>query len=78
MLMEELIGIISLGYIVTLSYKAMENYEAFVNEFGSLADKFTYISICFCISQIVILFLVWICKMITRNTRMIKKRRNIK
>lgn len=78
MLVEELIGIGALGYIVTLAYRAMEDYEAFVQKFGNLADKFTYISIYFCISQIAILILIWIYKFITRNTRMIKKRRIIK
>jgi len=78
MFVEEIIGIIALGYIVILSYKAMENYEKFVEEVGSLADKFTYISIWFCLSQIVILISIWIYKLITRNTRMIKKKRIIK
>ena len=78
MFVEEIIGVVALGYLVTLAYRAMEDYEAFVQKFGSLADHFTYISIYFCISQIVILVLIWIYKLITRNTRMIKKRRIIK
>lgn len=78
MFIEEIIGIGALGYIVILSYKAMEDYEAFVQKFGSLADRFTYASIYFCISQVVILILIWICKLLTRNRRLIKKRRIIK
>lgn len=78
MFVEEIIGIVTLGYLVSLTYKAMENYEKFTEEYGSLADKFTYISIYFCASQVIILILIWIYKLIKRNTRMIKKRRIIK
>lgn len=78
MFIEELIGIVALGYIVILAYRAMEDYDAFSQEFGNLVDKFTYVSIYFCISQIVILILIWIYKLVTRNTRMIKKKRIIK
>ena len=78
MFVEEIIGAIVLGYLVSLVYKAMENYEVFEAQNGSLVDKFTYISIYFCSSQIIILILIGIYKFIKRHTRMIKKRRNIK
>lgn len=78
MFVEELIGIVALGYIVTLTYRAMEDYDEFVNKFGNLGDIFTYVSIYFCISQIIILLLVWLCKLIKKSSRLIKKRRIIK
>ena len=59
-------------------YKAMENYEVFVSRYGNIKDYFTYLSIYFCSSQIVILVLIYIYKFIKRHTRMIKKRRIIK
>ena len=78
LLIEEMIGVVALGYIVTLAYRAMEDYEAFIEQFGNLADRFTYISIYFCISQIFILLLAWLCKLINKSKKLIKKRRIIK
>ena len=78
MVIEELIGATTLGYLVSLAYKAMENYDIFVAEYGNLADKFTNISIYFCASQIILLILVGIYKFINKSRRLIKKRRIIK
>ena len=78
MFVEEAVGAVFLGYILSLSYKAMEDYEAFVAKYGEIKDYFTYLSIYFCASQIIILVLIWIYKFIKRHTRMIKKRRIIK
>lgn len=78
MFVEEAVGAVFLGYILSLSYKAMENYEVFVAKYGEIKDYFTYLSIYFCASQIIILVLIWIYKFIKRHTRMIKKRRIIK
>lgn len=78
MFVEEIIGTVSIGYMVSLAYKAMENYEIFKKQHGSLADIYTYISIYFCLSQIIILMSIWVFKFFSRNRRMIKKRRDIK
>lgn len=78
MFVEEIIGAVFLGYMLSLVYKAMENYEVFVSRYGNIKDYFTYLSIYFCSSQIVILVLIYIYKFIKRHTRMIKKRRIIK
>lgn len=78
MFVEEAVGAVFLGYMLSLSYKAMENYEAFVEKYGEIKDYFTYLSIYFCASQVIILVLIWIYKFIKRHTRMIKKRRIIK
>lgn len=78
MFVEEAVGAAFLGYMLSLSYKAMENYEAFVEKYGEIKDYFTYLSIYFCASQVIILVLIWIYKFIKRHTRMIKKRRIIK
>jgi len=78
MFIEEIIGAVALGYLVSLAYKAMEDYSAFVEQYGTMEDKFTQISIYFCSSQIIILILVWIYKFIKRHSRLIKKRRIIK
>ena len=78
MFVEEIIGAVFLGYMLSLVYKAMENYEVFVSRYGDIKDYFTYLSIYFCSSQVVILVLIHIYKFIKRHTRMIKKRRIIK
>jgi len=78
LVIEELIvGITAIGSFV-LSYKAMENYEAFVAKYGNMRDIFTYISIYFCASQIVILFFIFIYRAINRRKRLIKNRRIIR
>ena len=78
LIIEEILGTVTFVYIGTIVYKAMENYEVFISETGSLADNFTYISIYFCISQVIMLLLVWLCKLINKSKRLIKKRRIIK
>lgn len=78
MFAEEAVGAVFLGYVLSLLYKAMEDYEVFVEKYGEIKDYFTYLSIYFCASQIIILVLIWIYKFIKRHTRMIKKRRIIK
>ena len=78
MFIEEIIGAVTLGYLLSLSYKAMENYEEFLEIYGKISDYFTYIAIYFCSSQIIILILIYIYKFIKRHSRMIKKRRIIK
>lgn len=78
MTIEEIIGICAFAYIVSMVYKAMDNHNEFVQKYGRLEDNFTYISIYFCLSQIIILILASIYKFIKRRTKFIKKRRIIK
>ena len=75
---EEIIGAGTLGYLLSLIYQAMDNYEVFVKEHGDISTYFTYISICFCASQIVMIILIKIYVFIKRHSRMIKKRKIIK
>ena len=75
---EEIIGAGTLGYILSLTYKAMESYDAFLEKYGTITNYFTYISLYFCASQIVIIVLINIYRFIKRHTKMIKKRRIIK
>lgn len=78
MVIEELIGAVTLGYVLSLAYMAMEDYTAFVQKYGELKDYFTYISIYFCASQIIILVLVSIYRFIKKRTKFIKNRRIIR
>ncbi len=78
MVIEEIIGVVTFSYLLTLSYKAMEDYEVFVSKYGPMEDNFTFISIYFCASQIIMLIIIGIYKAIKRRSRLIKKRRIIK
>ena len=62
------------AYIMSLIYKAMNNYEAFVQKYGSISGYFTCISICFCIVQVIVVVVTNIYVYIKRNSRMIKNK----
>ncbi len=78
MVIEEIIVAVTVIGTFALAYSAMEDYTSFVNKYGSLKDIFTYISIYFCASQIVVLFLISIYKAINKRRKFIKNRRIIK
>lgn len=78
MVIEEIIVAVTAIGTFALAYTAMEDYSSFVNKYGSLKDIFTYISIYFAASQIVMLFFISIYKAINKRRKFIKNRRIIK
>ncbi len=75
LIIEEIIGAGTVAYMLSLSYKAMENYEAFVIKHGNFPKNISIIAYFFVISQIIILILLWIYKLIKRNQKLIKKKK---
>jgi len=75
LIIEEIIGAGTVAYMLSLSYKAMENYEAFVIKYGDFPKNISIIAYFFVISQIIILILLWIYKLIKRNQKLIKKKK---
>lgn len=78
MVIEEIIIGITAIMTFVLAYQAMDDYESFVIKYGKIKDIYTYISIYFCASQVVILFLVSIYRAINKRRKFIKNRRIIK
>ncbi|MDD2627565.1 MAG: hypothetical protein PHR25_03985 [Clostridia bacterium] len=75
LIVEEIIGAGTIAYMLALTYNAMENYEGFVNKYGDYPKHISIIAYVFVISQIIILILLWIYKLIKRNQKLIKKKK---
>ena len=75
MFIEEVIGVCTFAYLFSHAYKAMENYDVYVNKYGEIQNNFTLLSIYFCISQFIIHILIGIYKSIKKRSRLIKKRK---